>query len=227
MQIIPVIDLKDGMVVHAVRGDRANYRPIHKHSVLTDHSDIEAVLTGFLKLYPFKQFYIADLNAITGTGDHNSLIKALAKAHPDIEFWLDNGSQLSAVKNDLPNLTWVIGTESQQNPPCTASHNFILSLDFKNQQPIGLADWFKQSQFWPDCIIAMTLSRVGSNSGPDLEKLTALKRSHPNKHFIAAGGIRHCTDLLKLKNIDIRAALLATALHSGAIGKYDIQSLSE
>jgi len=225
MQIIPVIDLKDNLVVHAIRGDRANYQAIHQHSVLTDSSDIHAVLAGFQKVYPFKTFYIADLNAITGCGDHNEMIHQLAQTHPDIEFWLDDGSQVSAIVGDPPNLTSVIGTESQQSEPSSTSQKFILSLDFKNQQPAGLSAWFSKSQFWPTDVIVMTLNRVGSNSGPDFDKLTELKRSHPNTHFIAAGGVRGKTDLLKLKNMDIQGALLATALHSGAISEQDIKNL--
>ncbi|MGY6274791.1 HisA/HisF-related TIM barrel protein [Methylomonas sp. MgM2] len=225
MQIIPVIDLKDGLVVHAVRGDRANYQAVHHHSILTDSSDINAVLAGFLALHPFKRFYIADLNAINGLGNHYPLIQSLARAHPSIEFWLDNGNQLSCIDKDRTNMTWVIGTESQQAPPCASNRDFILSLDFKNEQPAGLADWFNHTQFWPKDIIVMTLSRVGGNDGPDFGKLNELQQSHPHKRFIAAGGIRDHDDLLKLKRININAALSATALHTGAISEQEIQNL--
>ena len=225
MQIIPVIDLKDGLVVHAVRGDRVNYQTIDRHSVLTRSSDIDSVLAGFLTLHPFKRFYIADLNAIDGSGNHDELIQTLANAHPAIEFWLDNGKQLAAINNDQPNLKWVIGTESQQTHPLKIKHEFILSLDFKNDRPAGLSDWFSQPQFWPSNIIVMTLSRVGSNSGPDFEKLNVLTKSHPNKQFIAAGGVRNFNDLLQLKSIGVSSALLATALHSGRISRRDIQNL--
>lgn len=225
MQIIPVIDLKDGLVVHAVRGDRAAYKPIHRHSCLSDSSDIDAVVAGFLKVCPFKQFYIADLNAITGSGHHQSLIESMLASYPDIEFWIDNGSQSSQIGAGRPNQKWVIGTESQQSPACQAGQPFILSLDFKNQQPVGHRSWFEQSQFWPDTIIVMTLSRVGADSGPDIEKLTQLRNRHPGKHFVAAGGIRHVDDLANLRNHGINAALVASALHSGAIGGEQIKNL--
>lgn len=225
MQIIPVIDLKQGQVVHAVRGDRAQYQAIHAHSVLTKSSAIDAVLSGFLSLFPFKRFYIADLDAIMGVGSHDPLIKKLADDFPAIEFWLDNGSQLADIDNNQPNLKWVIGTESQRFPPYKSDHDFILSLDFKNQQPVGLSDWFSQAQYWPDTIIAMTLSRVGSNAGPDLDKLIALMQHHPNKHWVAAGGVRDYQDLSKLKEIGIHAALVATALHAGTIAKHELKNL--
>jgi len=217
MQMIPVIDLKDGLVVHAVRGDRDHYQPIHRHSVLTHSSDIHAVMAGFLAVHPFKRFYIADLNAICGSGHHNEFIQNVTDTHPDIEFWLDNAGQFADIKNDQPNLKWVIGTESQRTPPYAANQEYILSLDFKNDRQAGLASWFSQTECWPKNIIVMTLNRVGSNQGPDLEKLSDLQQRHPYSQFIAAGGVRNLGDLLTLKTIG--------ALHSGAISKRDIQNL--
>ena len=45
LKLIPVIDLKNGAVVHAKQGIRENYQPIK--SVLTTKSDIYSVLNGF------------------------------------------------------------------------------------------------------------------------------------------------------------------------------------
>lgn len=225
MQIIPVIDLKDGLVVHAVRGNREKYQPIHLHSQLTKTSDIQAVLNSFLQLYSFKQFYIADLNAITGAGNHQQLIDSVLSTHPDIDFWLDNGCQFSEINNIHSNLKQIIATESQRLPPSTSTQKFILSLDYKNQQTMGHDTWFEQSDFWPDVVIAMTLNRVGSGLGPDIEKLTALQQSHPEKHWVAAGGIRHLMDLKLLEKNHIHAALLATALHSGRINSQILHNL--
>ena len=224
MQIIPVIDLKDGLVVHAVRGNRAHYPPIHLNSELTSSSQIDAVLAAFLNLYAFKQFYIADLNAITGSGDHTQQIYAVVQAYPEIEFWIDNGCQLSTITPTQSNKKWVIGTESQALAPKQSSCDFILSLDYKHQQEQGNMEWFQQSQFWPETIIAMTLNRVGSNSGPDFAKLKQLQQSHPDKCWVAAGGIRHFNDLLALKQVGIQTALVATALHNGAINQDNIQN---
>lgn len=225
MQIIPVIDLKDGLVVHAVRGNRAHYQPIHLTSQLTSNSEIDAVLAGFLKIHAFKQCYIADLNAISGSGHHTQLIDELVQAHPEIDFWVDNGCQLSTITRAHSNKKWVIGTESQTLAPEQSRYDYILSLDFKHQQAAGNPAWFQQSQFWPDTIIAMTLNRVGSNSGPDFENLKQLRQSNSGKCWVAAGGIRHVDDLLALKQAGIQSALVATALHNGTINREKLQNL--
>ncbi|WP_347989451.1 HisA/HisF-related TIM barrel protein [Methylomonas sp. AM2-LC] len=222
MQIIPVIDLKDGQVVHAVRGERSTYKPIHLHSILTASSAFEDVLNAFLTFYPFKTFYIADLNAICGMGDHAELIRNVLKQHPDREFWVDNGRQLDSVSVDYPkNYNAIIATESQQAMPQQIDERFILSLDYK-QQALGHVDWFMQSDYWPARIIVMTLARVGSQAGPDFEKLQLLKKSFPVKQFIAAGGVRNGQDLHALENLGMSGVLLATALHTGAIRASDI-----
>jgi phosphoribosylformimino-5-aminoimidazole carboxamide ribotide isomerase len=78
---------------------------------------------------------------------------------------------------------------------------------------------------WPETIIIMTLNRVGSNQGPDLDKLNWFCSQYPHKHFIAAGGIRNTADLLALKQVGVQQALIASALHSGAIGRKDIKNL--
>lgn len=218
MQIIPVIDLKDGQVVHAVRGLRSQYRPIHLGSGIVDASDLGTVISGFLSLHAFKTIYIADLNAIMGDGDHQSLIAGMVNDYPEIVFWLDTGCQLASLATiNLPdNVRPVIGTESQLLPPAYSDQPYILSLDYK-QQASGHADWFTASDVWPQDIIVMTLNRVGSNSGPDFEKLAELSGAYPGKNFVAAGGIRDMQDLRRLAEMGINAALLASALHAGAI----------
>lgn len=225
MQIVPVIDLKDGLVVHAVQGNRSAYQPIHSFSSLTRHSALEAVVESFLCVHAFRHFYIADLNAITHTGDHQQQIQKLLQDHPEINFWIDNGSQLSEIKPVLPNQTWVVGTESQHSPLKPSLQNYILSLDFRNEQQMGSADWFDASHYWPEQIIVMTLQRVGSNTGPDIAKLSQLRKRHPDKQFIAAGGVRNRADLINLKNTGINSVLVSTALHSGKISAQTLQNL--
>lgn len=180
----------------------------------------------FLQLYPFDSFYIADLNAIGGAGNHDFEIKALLNAHPNLSFWIDNGRGLADPRADLQaNRKTVIGTESEPTRAYSVPRDVILSLDFKNGQASGHPDWFRNSSLWPQTIIVMTLNRVGGNSGPDFTKLTELSNAFPAKHWVAAGGVRHRRDLQRLADLGISAALLATALHGGHISAEDIAAL--
>lgn len=224
MRIIPVIDLKDGTVVRAERGDRATYRPII--TPLAASSAIDDVIHGLLQLYPFDKFYLADLNAITGQGNHDRPIRETAARHPHLEFWLDNGCRLPCIANDLPtNIKPVFGTESQTMTPQQIAEQYILSLDFKNGRGLGAAAWFENPRYWPQTVIAMTLDAVGTDNGPDIEKLRELRRMCPDKCWVAAGGIRDTNDLTALARVGINQALVSSALHAGRICASDIENL--
>ncbi len=219
MQIIPVIDLKGGQVVHAAGGDRSRYQPVHHTSSLCDSSEINDVVARFLKLYPFQTFYIADLDAIGGNGNHDVAIDDLLSQYTNQEFWLDNGSSYQALTTTTrpSNCKPVIGTESQQLPVSLKNAGLILSLDFKHNQALGHPGWLESLELWPETVVVMTLDLVGSNKGPDFEKLSKLCKEHPDKRFVAAGGVRDINDLMQLKTIGIDAVLLASALHNGSI----------
>lgn len=224
MQIIPVIDLKDGHVVHATGGNRSHYQPIHTTSQLCDCSQLASVVETFLQLYPFETLYIADLNAIDGLGDHQHEIKQLIDCYPHLRLWIDNGFQLEpANPTQIRHYQTIIGTESQTSPFDLSNTDFILSLDFKHQQALGHPGWLSKPEYWPDTVIVMTLDQVGSHQGPDFDKLTPLCKQYPDKHFVAAGGVRHGDDLIRLEEIGISAVLLASALHHGNISAEEIE----
>ncbi len=225
MKIIPVIDLKDGVVVHARQGMREQYQPIS--TSLCQSSDIYKVIYAFLGAYDFDTIYIADLNAITHQGDHERLITEVLAFFPSILFWIDSGYQLPKKYpgNHLP----VLGSESYNDETVLElkgfNNRFILSLDYSISEALGAKSLFSDPDLWPDTIIIMTLNRVGSHQGPDLDKLNGFYRRYPHKHFIAAGGVRNIDDLQALKQVGVQQALIASALHSGAIRREDIQNL--
>lgn len=228
MKIIPVIDLKNGVVVHAKQGNREHYRPIN--TGLCKSPDIFDAIEAFLTVYPFKTFYIADLNAITGQGDHRRLLAKVLTNFPEINFWIDRGYQSYVEENRLAgNGVPVLGSESYNSQKIAElkayQNNFVLSLDYSKSIKLGAESLFTDPTFWPENVIVMTLDRVGSNQGPDLNKLGNFSRNHPNKNFIAAGGIRNKQDCLLLKQSGIKQALVASALHSGNLTKMDIAEL--
>lgn len=224
MKIIPVIDLKDGIVVHARQGNRENYQPIN--SELCKSPDIFQVIEAFLRVYEFDTFYIADLNAITDQGGHRRLITDVLNRFPHLTFWIDQGYQKYDPCSQHPGNTLpILGSESYRNETISEikayKNNFILSLDYSNSDALGAPSLFSDPTFWPENIIIMTLERVGSSHGPDLEKLTDFCRRYPDKNFIAAGGIRNKQDLIALSESGIHLALVASALHSGTIKAED------
>lgn len=228
MHLIPVIDLKNGIAVHAKLGLRNQYLPLH--TPLCPNADVEKVMTAFLTLYPFKIIYLADLNAITHSGNHDVLINRLLRLYPDVTFWVDSGYQAKPAKFvGLSNYQAVLGSECYNDNELVAlslfENNFILSLDFSTQQALGSPRLFYEIDLWPEKIIIMTLARVGSCAGVDLEKLQFFQDLVPHKTLVAAGGIRHQADLLTLKKCSINYALCASALHAGTLSTSELLEL--
>jgi phosphoribosylformimino-5-aminoimidazole carboxamide ribotide isomerase len=222
VDIIPVIDLLHGQVVRARHGERHLYRPIQ--SRLCDGSDALEIVHALLELYPFKTLYIADLDAIGGHGSHHATIQSICVRYPQLGIWLDAGLQhpqhLQAW-HDLP-LDLVIGSErliSARQLEALARKlgpaRMLLSLDFGSKGFIGAPEILNDASLWPARLIAMTLTRVGSEQGPDFDILGELVRRAGNRQIIAAGGIRGRHDLETLEQIGVTGALVASALHDG------------
>ena len=76
MRIIPVIDLMKGEVVQAIRGDRANYRPVQ--SVLTRDVQPLSVARALQDATGCDEFYIADLDAIMGGQPQWNVVREMA-----------------------------------------------------------------------------------------------------------------------------------------------------
>ena len=235
MQVIPVIDLKSGLVVHARHGQRDSYQPIQ--SVLSASSEVFSIVEGLLKLYAFHTIYIADIDAITNRGNHFEQIELLSGIYPQVNWWVDNGVRnVNARLLYAPqaNMRAVFGSEHihtlQDYRAVSYAYDsrHVLSLDMLNTKVLGAAELHNTGLYWPDDAICMTLDNVGSNAGPDIARLQALQqlnlaRKKPANLF-AAGGVRNLEDLITLKQLGVTGALIASALHRGRI---TAQQLSE
>lgn len=228
MEIIPVIDLLNGQVVHAKLGDRQNYKPIC--SSLCKSSKISEVIESIKNLYAFTNIYIADIDAIQEKGSHLKEISEIRRNWPDINIWLDAGVTTSKHIIELQDqgINIVLGTESiinlsQYSELASASENdHILSLDFRNNAYTGPIELVETNNHWPNLTIIMSLNKVGSNEGPDLHRLKELKIIAQKRRIYAAGGIRDLNDLKKLKSIGVHGVLIASSLHNGMINAKDI-----
>jgi phosphoribosylformimino-5-aminoimidazole carboxamide ribotide isomerase len=222
--IIPVLDLKHGKVVRARAGDRANYQPIV--TPLSPTSEAADVLRGLMALAPFSTVYIADLDAITGEGNHGAVLAALGVAAPDIEFWIDGGfASVAAARAALPaGMIPVFGSESLSGVEefeAARKHfgagGLVLSLDYRAGAFMGPQEIERRLELWPSRVILMTLDRVGTGAGPDFDALAALVERAGGRAVFAAGGVRGEGDLARLRAIGVAGVLVATALHDGRL----------
>ncbi|TCT04717.1 HisA/HisF-related TIM barrel protein [Aquabacter spiritensis] len=226
MQVIPVLDLLGGQVVHARRGARHLYRPVV--SRLADGADPAALVAALLALAPFRTLYIADLDAIAGRPGHGAAIADLRLRFPGLAVWVDAGESdpvALARRRAAGQGTPVVGSESLVGWAALSAlsgSDFVLSLDRGADGPLGPEEVHEDPALWPERVIAMTLARVGSGAGPDLDHLAALADRAPGSRIFAAGGVRGRDDLTVLAQAGLAGVLVASALHDGTLGAADL-----
>ena len=223
MQVIPVIDLIGAQVVRAKMGDRDAYRPIE--TPLSRTPDPVDVVAGLLRLSAFPTLYVADLDAIRGRGDNFAALARLRAAFPQLQLWIDNGAaSVSAVAATRAYGTPVLGSESQRDLALiAATPDALLSLDFRGDAFQGPPELLAHPELWPDRLIVMTLGRVGSGAGPDLDRLAAIRGIAGPRRLYAAGGVRNPADLAALTAFGAAGVLVASALHDGRIAAADLR----
>jgi phosphoribosylformimino-5-aminoimidazole carboxamide ribotide isomerase len=234
VQLIPVVDLLGGQVVHARRGDRANYRPVQSH--LCDGAEPVTVVRALLGLHPFRCLYVADLDAIQRKGDHREVLAGIRSSFPFLELWVDSGladgsaaASWRASGLGLP----IVGSESLRDMAALrdiagalSGSAWILSVDFRGDEFLGPAELLRRAEeLWPQRLLAMNLARVGSLHGPDLDLIRRLVRIAPGREVYAAGGVRAVADLHAAAGVGAAGALVATALHDGRIGTAELATL--
>ena len=238
MKIVPVIDILDGVVVHAVRGRREEYQPIK--SVLCSSADPLEVASAF-KECGFRELYLADLDAITGKKPNYAIYRLIAEKtglEQMVDAGVTNTQQAERVLESHASKI-VIGTETLRSMDfvATAVNTFgnervIVSLDLMGNklvsqlpsdelaEPVALLREFQR--IGVENFIVLDLARVGSGEGVNFQILkTALTNSRA-KLFVG-GGIRDMEDLLEMKKLGVYGVLAATALHSGRIPIGDLK----
>ena len=217
MELIPVIDLKAGLAVHAQKGLRHLYRPSATFG--DGRGTPSSVIEAYLSLAPFRTVYIADLDALSGQDPQWDLVESLAENFPELRFWVDAGGRILPTERS-GQVTRIVGSESLPlglERPLNGEE--ILSLDYRGNDFLGAKTLLDEPEKWPERIILMSLSCVGASDGPDWNRLRWLREKYPDRRLFAAGGIRHEEDLKQLSDLKVAGALIATALHRGALNR--------
>lgn len=238
MEIIPVLDLKAGQAVHAVRGDRARYAPVQGRLGAGD--DPVALAVAYRDQLGCHSCYVADLDAIARAGGHLPLLRRLAGL--GLALWVDAGVVAEAQARPLFELgvaRLVIGSETLARPEQLAAlaaaftpGQLVLSVDLKAgvlRAPAGLDTPAQLVALAAEAglqqIILLDLARVGAGTGPPLDLLKLLRPHFPALQFYAGGGVRTRADLVDLAGAGAAGALVATAFHRGALTAADVSFL--
>jgi phosphoribosylformimino-5-aminoimidazole carboxamide ribotide isomerase len=244
MRLIPVIDLLDGKAVHAIRGQRKQYRPVR--SILCNTADPLAIASAFHEELGLNEIYIADLDAIQGFDRirHRKIIDALARDE-QLNLIVDAGiSDIDDIRalHDMGIRKAVVGAETlpswnclHEIPQKIEGGRLIFSLDMRAGkvlsgcpelrelsplellEPLHSAGWLE--------VLLLDLQRVGSGEGIDPVLISGAKNRVPALHLLVGGGISGPRELEELKALNVSGALIATAFHNGKIKARHIQEL--
>ncbi|MBT8112240.1 MAG: hypothetical protein KJO47_01045 [Gammaproteobacteria bacterium] len=235
MLIVPVIDLCKGIVVHALKGNRKEYKAID--SKLCSSASPLVVINAYLKVFNFNSIYIADLDALEQQDGQIEIIESICSKYPELEIWLDTGSLLIEhylQNTKLQNLRLILSSESLSSADSFSSllvqypqHNFILSLDYKADKLLGPQELLQYKQQWPKDVIVLNLNNVGARRGYLFP--TELNQDELTSCFniYYGGGIRDFNDIKKLKSHGLTGTLVSTALHNQVITGNDIRLLNQ
>jgi phosphoribosylformimino-5-aminoimidazole carboxamide ribotide isomerase len=226
--IIPVIDLSAGLAVHARLGRRADYRPLR--STLCPDGDPLPLARRLHLDHGAPLVYIADLDAIQGSGDNHATIAAIRAAMPRLELWLDAGLRGPAGLERLaadPAIRPVIATETWSTPARPAiSDAAVLSIDCDAngvRDPSGLT---RDLARWTSDLLVLDLGRVGSDRGPDLALFARWAAGAPHCRHHLGGGVRTREDLDRLATAGADGVLVASALHDGRIPPAELAAVN-
>lgn len=246
VEIIAVLDLLDGRVVRGVAGHRDEYRPVE--SVLCAGAEPATVGRAFADHLSLAKAYVADLNAINGTAEPAwDVYRQLAEC--GLVLWVDAGLRdvdraLDAANfcaDGRPLAGVVAGLETIVGAAQLAAMfdrvgagRLVLSLDMYNGRPYTTSsEWQGMTidmildtalEIGIQRFIVLDLARVGTGAGVGTERVCReLRRRAPDVQIAAGGGIRDVRDLRSLALAGCDAALVASALHDGRIGKDEVQ----
>ena len=245
MRIIPVMDLLNLQTVHAVKGMRQYYKPVH--SVLCDSPDPIAIAGAFLGKLGLRELYIADLDAIqdiSGT-DNRPVIEQLARSF-DLEIMLDAGvsdvgSAIRWIDTGIRKL--VIGSETLVSMEAlkaiseeVGADRIVFSLDCTNgkilsrcaklQGATPLVALEQVEALGLRETILLELDRVGSGAGAHLSMVSEIRRAFPGVSLILGGGISSAAEIAGLQSMGLEGVLVATALHNGTIDSEQLSGMN-
>lgn len=223
-RIIFVLDILNGIAVHAIRGERSKYQPV-QGSVISNSPVPSDMITALLP----REIYIADLNYLQHLGDNFELIAQIAE---NVETMVDIGPEkMSEVEicSEIAD-TVILGTETVdldliERAAARYPGRIDVSIDMKNgrvltsdkKMAVHPEELVKILNGYPiKDIILLDLAKVGTSQGIDRVFFRDIQKVSEHD-IIAGGGIRDMEDIEILKKIGVSGALVATAVHNGKI----------
>jgi phosphoribosylformimino-5-aminoimidazole carboxamide ribotide isomerase len=232
MRIVGVIDIRNGVAVHARGGQREAYEPVRDVAGVDVRGDAMALARAYVERLGVRELYVADLDAIErGSNALRSatlrdlaslgapmMVDAGVSSPEDARSVLDSGAasvivglETLASFDALDEICVRIGGEL-----------VVFSIDLRNGALLGppnvASGWTvagvakRAAAAGVAALIVLDVARVGTGAGVDLEALRTVRAVAPGIALLAGGGIRSDADLMALRDVGCEGVLVATAL---------------
>jgi phosphoribosylformimino-5-aminoimidazole carboxamide ribotide isomerase len=246
-RVIPVIDLKGGMAVHAIGGRRDQYRPLRSvWQGSPSPIELAAALRSGLGI---DCLYLADLDAIEGRRQNREVYQRLTAE--GIQLWLDAGvGNLQALEwlRGFPphDLRVVVGLESVEGPAALGEliervgpDRVIFSLDMDEGRPriAPGAEWSidepleiatRAINLGIVSLILLDLARVGTDRGVGTVRLLEqILARYPAIAVGVGGGIKGIDDIHALRQSRASCVLVGSSIHDGRIGRRELERIAQ
>ena len=230
MRICGVIDVQRGRAVHARGGQRDRYLPVRRAGRVIVAGDPLALARAYAAA-GVRELYVADLDAIGGAPPQRDIVDRLIG--PGLPVMLDAGvSSIAAAEASGGVASVVVGLETLASWDALegiadgiGTARTIFSLDLRDGVPLGglaaggavPAVAARAVAAGAGGVLVIDLAQVGMSTGPDVERLLAIRAAIPGVALLAGGGVRDGGDLECLAECGCDGALVATALHEGRL----------
>ena len=229
-RIIPVVDVMNGVAVHAAGGRRDAYRPLG--DVFGGSSDPVMVARDLVNRTSATQIYLADLDAIR-TGVRGVSDDILAKIPAEV--LLDAGGLFQC---DVPNVRLIEPFETATTPQGAGKRLRdhcgrppVFSIDLRAGQLVGPWEaWSLRAS--TDAlglarravaigyrnVIVLDVAHVGGGTGGGTFAICeAVRREFPGVNIISGGGVRTWDDVDAFGRAGVDGVLAATAIYTGTL----------
>lgn len=233
MKVIPVIDIRNGVAVRAVAGDRNRYQAIN--SCLTPGAEPSELLKALQEQFHCTSCYVADLDGIERQKINRCTIAEMTRT--GVSLIVDAGATTREQVDDLLDIgvaQVVVASESLKKLETLEAlvrsnvDSLIFSIDLKDGELLtGDPEWHGQpplelamevqalglSQF-----IILDLAAVGTGLGiPTLPLCQQIRQQSETSHLISGGGVHSASCVLQAEQANLDGLLIGSALHDGRL----------
>ena len=239
MQIIPAIDIIEGKCVRLTQGDYAqktiyNENPLEVALQFQDAGlerlhlvDLDGAKSGSVKNWKVLEQLTSKTKMVIDFGGG-------IKKEEDLQSVFDSGAAYAtigslAVKEVSKFISWL-----QEY----GASKFLLGADVKDEKiavggwlettDINILDFIEQyTAAGISQLFCTDVSKDGKLEGPSIALYQKIITQFPDLHFIASGGVSNLTDLVQLKEIGCKGAIVGKAIYENRISLEELSLMNQ